>query len=44
MCAPLDQLRQRIADLASGTAEPVFKNTLEYKSMKETQTRTPKPK
>jgi len=35
--APLDQLRQRIADLARGTAEPVFKNILEYTSMKVTR-------
>jgi hypothetical protein len=40
MSAPLDQLRQRIAELASGAAEPVFKNILEYKSMKVTRTRT----
>jgi hypothetical protein len=38
MSAPLDQLRQRIADLARGAAEPVFKNILEYKSMKVTRT------
>ncbi len=44
MSAPLDQLRQRIADLARGTAEPVFKNILEYTSMKVTRTRTPKAK
>ncbi len=44
MSAPLDQLRQRIADLARGTAEPVFKNILEYTSMKVTRTRTPKVK
>ncbi|MGH6836170.1 MAG: hypothetical protein ACREC9_11600 [Methylocella sp.] len=36
--------RQRIADLASGGAEPVFKNILEYTSMKVTRIRTPKPK
>jgi hypothetical protein len=36
--------RQRIADLASGGAEPVFKNILEYSSMKVTRTRTPKAK
>jgi hypothetical protein len=42
MSAPLDQLRQRVADLARGTAEPVFKNILEYSSMKVTRTRTPK--
>jgi uncharacterized protein len=44
MSAPPDQLRQRIADLARGTAEPVFKNILEYTSMKVTRTKTPKPK
>jgi hypothetical protein len=42
--APPELCRQRIADLARGTAEPVFKNILEYKSMKVTRTRTPKPK
>jgi hypothetical protein len=42
--APPDQLRQRIADLARGTAEPVFKNILENTSMKVTRTKTPKPK
>jgi len=36
--------RQRIADLASGGAEPFFKNILEYSSMKVTRIRTPKPK
>ena len=35
--ARLDQLRQRVADLARGTAEPVFKNILEYSSMKVTR-------
>jgi hypothetical protein len=44
MSARLDQLRQRIADLARGTAEPVFKNILEYTSMKVTRTRTRNPK
>jgi hypothetical protein len=42
--AALDQLRQGISDLASGTSEPVFKNILEYTSMKVSRTRTPKPK
>ncbi|MGH6867591.1 MAG: hypothetical protein ACREDA_01700, partial [Methylocella sp.] len=42
--APPEWCRQRIADLARGTAEPVFKNILEYSSMKVTRTRTPKPK
>lgn len=37
-------LRERISDLARGTAEPVFKNILEYTSMKVTRTRTPKAK
>lgn len=31
--APPDQLRQRIADLARGTAEPVFKNILENEAL-----------
>ncbi|MFZ3328366.1 MAG: hypothetical protein WA231_21880 [Methylocella sp.] len=42
--ARLDQLRQRIADLARGAAEPVFKNVLEYSSMKVTRTKKPKAK
>ena len=42
MSAPLDPLRQRIADLARGTAQPVFKNILEYASMKATRTKTSK--
>jgi hypothetical protein len=36
--------RQRIADLASGSAEPFFKNILEYTSMKVSRTKTPKVK
>jgi hypothetical protein len=44
MSAPLDQVRQRIADLARGTAEPVFKNILEYTSMKVTRIMPRKPK
>jgi hypothetical protein len=39
--APLDQLRQRIADLARGSAEPVFKD---YTSMKVTRIMPRKPK
>jgi hypothetical protein len=44
--APLDRLRQRVADLASGAAEPVFKNILDSKAMSatRTKTKTPKPK
>jgi hypothetical protein len=42
MSAPLDPLRQRIADLARGPAQPVFKNILEYASMKATRTKTSK--
>ncbi len=42
--APPEWCRQRIADLASGTADPVFKNILEYTSMKATRTKKPKAK
>ncbi len=36
--------RQRIANLASGNAEPFFKNILEYSSMKVSRIKTPKAK
>ncbi len=42
MSAPMDQVRQRIAVLASGTAEPVFKNILESKAMAARRTKTSK--
>jgi hypothetical protein len=42
--APPEWCRQRIADLARGTAEPVFKNILEYTSMKVTRTKRRKVK
>jgi hypothetical protein len=42
--APADQLRERIAVLARGAAEPVFKNILENKALEAAQTRTPKVK
>lgn len=42
--APPDQLRQRIADLARGTAEPVFKNILENEALEAALARPRKPK
>jgi hypothetical protein len=42
--APLDRVRQRIADLASGGAEPVFKSILDSKVMAAVRSRMSKAK
>jgi len=42
--SPSDRVRQRIADLASGGGEPVFKSILGSKVMAAVRTRTRKPK
>jgi hypothetical protein len=42
--APLEWCRQRIARLASGAAEPVFKNILENEALEAALARPRKPK
>ncbi|MGB6325136.1 MAG: hypothetical protein WBG11_05000, partial [Methylocella sp.] len=42
--APAEQLRERIAGLAKGAAEPIFRNILESEALEAALARTPKAK